>query len=395
MLSQRVSNFIKSYVVVNLNTKNYEKVLNLLRRKNIIMWDVNKVQDGISFKIYKKDFEKNKQFFQDANIKPIKKIGVKFKLNKLYMRVGFVIGAIIIFIYAFVFCTFAWDIKVIGNEKLKENDIVEYLNENHIKTPIKIKKINNKYIEDLIYSKFSDIKFIEAHVEGINLVLFVKEKKETEYAISDNTPTSIVSNKQAVIYKTVVKHGELLVKEGDVVSVGQLLVQGTKKDKDNTSKLINSDATIFGYTYYNLTLNEPKTHVIKKETGKTNNIFRLIIKDKKIKIFGNENKYENYDSKSKIISIPLITDFLNISFEKVKQYELEVKEQETTREYAENKLLINLHEKLVKICNKNAKIDKKDIVLEETDTEYILRAKIQMIEDIGEIIKIYSLKEEG
>ena len=394
MLSQRVSNFIKSYVIVNLNTKNYEKVLNILRRKNIIMWDINKLQDGISFKIYKKDFEKNKQFFQDANIKPIKKIGVMFKLNKLYLRVGFVVGALLIFLYAFIFCSFAWDIKVIGNEKLKENDIVKYLSDNHIKTPIKINKINNKYIEDLIYSNFNDIKFVEAHIEGIKLVLFVKEKKETEYAISENTPTSIVSNKQAVICKTIVKHGELLVKEGDVVSVGQLLVQGTKKDKDNVSKLINSDATIFGYTYYNLTLNEPKIHSIKKETGKTNNIFKLLIKDKNIKIFGNENKYENYDIKSKIISIPLISDFLNISFEKVKQYELDIIEQETTKEYAENKLLINLYEKLVKICNKNAKIEKKEIVMEETDTEYILRAKFEMIEDIGESIKIYSFKED-
>ena len=395
MLSQRISNFIKSYVVVNLKTKNYEKVLNVLRRKNVIMWDVNKIQDGVSFKIYKKDFEKNKQFFQDVNIKPIKKIGIMFKLNKLYLRVGFVTGAILIFIYVFIFCSFAWDIKVIGNEKLKENDIVKYLSENHIKTPLKIKKINNKYIEDLIYSNFKDIKFVESHIEGINLVLFVKEKKETEYTMNDNTPTSIVSNKQAVIYKTVVKHGELQVKEGDVVSKGQLLVQGTKRDKDNVSRLISSDATILGYTYYNLTLNEPKTHSIKKETGKTNKIFKLIVKDKSIKMFGNENKFKNYDVKSNIISIPLISDFLNISFEKVKQYELDIIEQDINREYAENKLLINLYEKLVKICNKNAKIDKKDIVLEETDNEYILRAKIEMIEDIGESIKIYSLKEEG
>lgn len=393
MLSQRISNFIKSYVVVNLKTKNYEKVLNVLRRKNVVMWDVNKIQDGVSFKIYKKDFEKNKQFFQDINIKPIRKIGIMFKLKKLYLRVGFVAGAILIFIYVFVFCSFAWDIKVIGNEKLKESDIVKYLSDNHIKTPIKIKKISNKHVEDLIYSNFRDIKFVEVHIEGINLVLFVKEKKETEYTMNDNSPTSIISNKQAVIFKTVVKHGELLVKEGDVVSKGQLLVQGTKRDKDNVSRLINSDATILGYTYYNLTLNEPKTHSIKKETGKTNKIFKLIVKDKSIKMFGNENKFKNYDVKSSIISIPLISNFLNISFEKVKQYELDIIEQEINREYAENKLLINLYEKLVKICNKNAKIDKKDIVLEETDTEYLLRAKIEMIEDIGESIKIYSLME--
>ncbi len=383
MLSQRVKNFIKSYVVVNLNSKNYEKVLNILRRKNIVMWDINKRGEGISFKISKKDFEQNKQFFEDANIKPVKKIGVMFKVNKLYLRVGFSVGAILIFIYAFVFCSFIWDVKVVGNDKIKQNDIVNYLHDKNIKTPTKISKIDEKYIEDLIYIKFNQIKFVEVHIEGIKLILYVKEKKETEYTVSDNTPTSIVSTKQAVIYKTIVKHGELLVKEGDVVSKGQLLVQGTKRDKDNISKLINSDAIILGSTYYNMVLKEPKVRSIKKETGKTNTVTKLIIKDKKIKMFGNENKYKNYDYRSTIISIPLISDFLNISME-----------EEVTKEYAENKLLINLYEKLVKVCNKNAKIDKTEIVMEETETEYILKAKIEMIEDIGESIKIYSFKED-
>ncbi len=394
MLSQRLNNFIKSYVVVNLKTKNYEKILNLLRRKNILMWDINKLQDGISFKIYKKDFEKNRQFFNDANITPVKKIGFMFKLNKLYLRIGFVAGAVLIFIYTFIFCSFAWDIKVMGNENLKESEIVKYLNDNHIKTPIKLNKISNKHVEDLIYSNFNEVKFVEAHVEGINLVIYIREKKETEYTMSDNIPSSIISNKQAVIYKTVVKHGQLLVKEGDVVNKGQLLVQGIQKDKDNIEKLISSDATILGYTYYNLTLTEPKIHSIKKETGKTNKIFKLLIKDKSIKIFGNENKYKNFDSKNKTIHIPIITDFLKISFESIKNYEVDIIEEEMSKEYVENKLLINLYEKLVKICNKNAKIDKQNIVFEETDTEYILNAKIEMIEDIGESIKIYSFKED-
>ncbi len=394
MLSQRIDNFVKSYVIVNLKTKNYEKTLNLLRRKNVVMWDINKVQDGISFKIYKKDLEKNKQFFNDANINPVKKVGLMFKLNKLYMRLGFIAGAVLIIIYIFIFCSYTWNIRLIGNEQILETDIVKFLSDNHIKTPIKIDKINNKQIEDLIYSNFKSIKFVEAHIDGINLVLYIREKKESDYIINDTSPSSIISNKQAVIYKTVVKQGQLLVREGDVVGKGQLLVQGTKRDKDNTEKLVNSDATILGHTYYNLSFTEPKIHNIKKETGKTNKVFKLVFKDKSIKIFGNEKKYKNFDSVSKIIHIPIITDFFKISFESIKNYEVDIIEQEISKEYAENKLFINLYEKLVKVCNKNVKIDKKDIVLEETENEFILRAKIEATEDIGEKIKIYSFKED-
>ncbi len=394
MLSQRIDNFIKSYVIVNLKTKNYEKTLNLLRRKNIVMWDIVKIQDGISFKIYKRDIEKNKQFFHDANINPVRKVGLMFKLNKLYMRLGFITGAILIIIYIFIYCSFAWNIRILGNEKILEADIVQFLNENDIKTPVKIDKINNKEIEDLIYSNFKGIKFVDAHVEGINLILHIREKRESDYITSDSSPSSIISNKQAVIYKTVVKQGQLLVKQGDVVGKGQLLVQGTKRDKDNTEKLVNSDATILGHTYYNLNFKEPKIHNIIKETGKTNKVFKLIFNDKSIKLFGNEKKFKNFESRNIITHIPIITDFFKISFETVKNYEVNIIEQEISKEYAQKKLFIILYEKLVKVCNKNVKIDKKDIVLEETENEFILKARIEATEDIGEKIKIYSFKED-
>lgn len=394
MLSQRLNNFLKSYVVVNLKTKNYEKTLNLLRRKNIIMWDINKIEDGISFKIYKNDLEKNKQFFHDANINPVKKVGLMFKLNKLYMRLGFVAGLVLIVLYIFIYCSFAWEIKLMGNEKILDRDIIKCLNDNQIKTPIKISNINSKEIENLIYTNFKDIKFVEAHVDGINIVLNIREKRESDYITNDKTPSSIIANKKAVIYKTVVKQGQLLVSEGEIVDKGDMLVQGTKRDKDDIERLVSSDATILGYTYYNISLTEPKINKMIKETGNTNKVFKLVFKDKHIKLFGNENKYKDFESRTETINIPIITDFFKISFERIRNYEVNIIEKEFDKEYLENKLFIKLYEKLVKVCNKNVKIDKKEIVFEETDTEYILKAKIGAIEDIGERIKIHSFKEE-
>ena len=47
----------------------------------------------------------------------------------------------------------------------------------------------------------------------------------------------------------------------------------------------------------------------------------------------------------------------------------------------------------MKSCNKNAKIYKKDISIEQIGDKYVLKARIEMIEDIGNTIKIYTLKE--
>jgi len=47
MLIFRLYNFIRGYVVIKLENSKLRKTLNLLRRKNINMWDIEKKIDGI------------------------------------------------------------------------------------------------------------------------------------------------------------------------------------------------------------------------------------------------------------------------------------------------------------------------------------------------------------
>lgn len=391
MLSQRASKYIKSYVIVDLNSSNYEKILNILRRKSVVIWDVKKTKAGVVFKVSKIDYDKNVELFNNIGISPKKKVGLVYKLNKLSVRIGFIVGFILIAVYLFVYCSFIWGFEVIGNEKLKESEIINYLEENGIKLPLKTSQIDKYNIKNLLYNQYKELKFVEIHIEGVKLVVFLREKKEIEYEESEDFPSSIISNKQAVIYKTVVKHGELLVSEGQVVDKGQVLVQGTKKTQDNTNVLINSDATIMGYTYYNIKKTEPKIRDIYKETGNNNSVYKLIFGNKKIKLFGNESKYEYKSEKIELVKIPLITDFLKISFEKIKIYELILEKELISKEYAQSKLLIDVYNDLTSMCHNNSSIYKKNIEFNENENEYIINAKIEMIEEIGEEIKIHSL----
>lgn len=392
MLSGRLAKYFKSYVIIKLNGSNIEKILNLLRKKHIIVWDIVKTEEGIKFKTSKKDYENNKKFLDEINMKPQKKVGFMYSLSKLSVRIGFIVGAILIFIYLAIYSSFIWEIKVIGYETIDKNELISAVEESGNKLPMAIGKVDKKDIENSLYRKFDKLKFVEAYIEGVKLVIFVKEKKEIEYEKIDKTPSSIVASKQAVIYKTVVKQGELMVKEGDVVSKGQLLVQGVKKINDNENVLINSDAQILGYTYYNITLKEPKIHTTYKETGEINTIKYLMLNGKEIKLWGNKDKYQYKSEIDNIAKVPIITDFLHISFKTVKQYELRAESEIISSEYASSKLKIDIYENLKKNINYNScKLVKEEINLSEDNESYIMNAKIQLLEDIGSYIKIYDI----
>lgn len=391
MLSQRLIKYAKSYVVLRLNTLNYEKFINLLKRKNVDMWDIKKVGKSIQFKISKKDYENNFIFFKEMNLLPKRKVGVSYKLKTLSFRLGFIVGIFIIFLYCMFYKTYTWKIEVIGNKTVKIYDIENKLKQSGYKMPLKIASIDTRLIEKTVYEQFKIFKFVEVYVEGVKLVIFVKEKEKEDYVVEDNSPKSIIATKTAVIKKTTVKSGTLMVNEGDVVDKGQILVKGSRKNSEEETELICSDAEILGLTYYKFILTESKKKLILKETGKKNKFLRMVFGNKHVNVFANENKF---NKKSEIINhytIPLITDIFKIRFEVVKQYEMKTCSKIITKDYAKNKMTIEVFEKLEKMCSEKSKIEKKEVLFEETGDGYILTAKIQLIEDIGQYIKIHDI----
>ena len=319
-MSLRITDrLFESFYILKLDGIKYEKSVNLIRREKIKIWNICKIQDGVTFYVGKKDYEKHLELFEKLGVVVLAKKGVKFQLSRFSGRVGFIVGLCLFLVYILIYSCFAWEISVVGNNKIKENDIIMFLKEKDIKPPIKTTRLNCKYIEWLILREYRELVFAEVYTQGTKLVISVKEKEDVEYSVVDRSPSSIVSNKKAVIFKTIVKNGQLMVDKGQVVNPGDILFQGTKKDKTGVEVLTYSNATVLGYTYYSFNISEPAMQKFKKETGEKSSVYRLCTKEEKYKIFGNENKYELCNNRVETIRIPIISDVLGVYVEKTIQ----------------------------------------------------------------------------
>ena len=69
MLIFKLMHLIRGYVVIRSDAINSEKILNILRRKNITVWDVQKKDKGTRFKISYDDYIKNYELLKEI-IKP-------------------------------------------------------------------------------------------------------------------------------------------------------------------------------------------------------------------------------------------------------------------------------------------------------------------------------------
>lgn len=393
MLIFKLMYLIRGYVVIRRDDMNSEKLLNILRRRNISVWDVEKKDKKIKFKISYEDYIKHSDLINEI-VKPESKRGVLLKLNKLKLRRGFSIGLLILIISLYLLTSMIWDVEVIGTNQPNTNEIIRLLEKNKIKLPFALSQIETKKLETLIYDNFQ-FKFVEVFVEGSKLIIFVREREPEPAEIKSNEPSSIIALKNAIVNKVIAKSGQAVVKEGDVVYEGQTLIMGIVKNKNSEEfMMVPSEGTVYGKTYYNFEMKEEKIRNVNVSTNKSNAVYYLIINGNSIKIIGDKDPYENYNYREREINVPLVSNIADISILKGVYYEEVIKKIEIDKETAHNKMKVSMYDELLKSCDEDSRILKSNINFSEDEEFYYLIAQIEVIEDIGERIRIYPTAKE-
>lgn len=394
MLIFKLMSMLRGYVVIRLKGANSEKTINLLRRKGILMWDVERSEDGIKLKISYKDYERYKDAIEEAKIETVNKKGLILNMKKLKMRKGFVAGLITLVVCLYIFSSMVWNVEVVGTSNITAKNIVKILEQNNIKVPITYGGVKPKEIETLLYTNFSQFKFVEVYIEGSNLLIFVKEKKPENTEMKSNEPSSIISEKNAIINKVIAKSGQPMVKEGDVVYEGQTLVMGMVKNKNSEEfMMVPSDGIIYGKTYYNFEMKEEKLKNLEVSTDKSKNVYYLQKNGSSIKIIGDKEPYKNYNYKERTIRIPVISYLFDLVIVKCTYYEQVVKPIEIDENTAKNKMKITMYDNLLKMCNQDAKIMDSSLNFSEDDEYFYLRAQIEVIESIGKNVRLYPVED--
>ena len=394
MLIFKLMYLIRGYVVIHLDDINSEKTLNILRRKNIAVWDVERKNKGIKFKISYDDYIKNLSLINEI-MKTVNKKGLMLKLNKVKFRRGFSIGLLILIVSLYLLTSMIWEVEVVGTNQTNTNKILALLSENQINIPVSMSQIETKKLETMIYNNFENYKFVEVFVEGSKLIIFVREKEPEPAKIKSNEPSSIISSKNAIISKVIAKSGQPVVKEGDVVYEGQTLIMGIVKNKNSDEfVMVPSEGIVYGKTYYNFEMKEEKIRNINVATNKSKTVYYLKINGNSIKIIGDKEPYENYNYRESNINVPIISKLADISILKGVYYEEVIKEIEIDEKTAQNKMKVSMYDELLKRCDEDSRILKSTVNFSEDDDFYYLISQIEVIEDIGQKIRIFPINDD-
>lgn len=206
-----------------------ERFLNLCRNKNISIWGLQAV--GNCYEMYMKvsGFRKLKPILKKTRtqIRILERRGFPFFFYKYRKRKLFFGCSILCIGLLITFTQFLWEIDIQGNFSITDEVMEEYLESQEIYEGMKRKNIDCHKIAKEIRKNFPEIMWVSASLEGNKLRIEVKEKADTiEESMEENAFCDIVAEKAGKIVKMITRSGTPLVKVGDMVQEGEVLVSG-------------------------------------------------------------------------------------------------------------------------------------------------------------------------
>lgn len=406
---RKLFSFIIGYFYIQIEGFYIEKFINICMKQNIFLWGIKRDKIGSCFaKIGRGDFEKAKEIAsKNQVILTVKrKVGAKFIIEKYKKRKALAVALILIIALIFTLSKFIWKIEIKINENrgnleqiqyqenekqadnnkeneeiiAKKKEIFKLLKEEGIRVGILKKKIKIEKVINDIRMKRNDISWIGIRIDGCKLTIEIVLAIEKPDIVDEKEYTNIVAKKDGEVIKITAQNGTAIVKKGDHVKKGDILIAGYMDGEHVERSYVNANGEVKGKIIYSETAKIEKKETEKYKTGKKRTKFSIKFNNFKINFFKRLSNFEIYDTIYTNKNIFSNSKF-QIEFIKYDVFEEAVKETENSKEEAEKKGKIISEEKLNKkvegeIINKNTEVT-------DYDTYYLVMVKYEVIEDIG------------
>ena len=133
-------------------------------------------------------------------------------------------------------------------------------------------------------------------INGTNAEIKVVEADLKPEIINEEEFCNIISNKDACIIKANAQNGTPMVKEGDIVKKGAVLIAGWLEGKYTGTRYVHSEGTIEAKVWYSHKERVDLKQNILEKTDKEENKYELTINNFKINLYKGLPKFEKYDT---------------------------------------------------------------------------------------------------
>lgn len=315
----------------------------------------------------------------------IRRSGLPTALKKYRTRWGIFVGILLFCVTVFLSGRYVWYIDVTGNKTVSKEDIIENLEAVGFSLGTKISSCDISVLTNAYLAKFDDLCWISVNMEGTWAHVEVRELKDFEKKEDERTANVVASEPgQIVIVETY--EGKPMVKAGDFVGKGDLIISGVMTVGDDGIRFESSSGRVLAKVERNFDVEIPKIKEIDVPTGAKIVKKGLVFFKKQIKLSGNSGiPYRNYATISEKRQVFLFGSFPLPLFVLTDTYSEYSKE---TVSLSDSEVMSEVKSEFSRELNcvlDGAELLSLDISDEDTEECYVRHVRISCLADIAEV----------
>lgn len=389
--------FLKGYLLIRVCGNAPERFINLCSNHQIFLWDIQIHETYYTMKIGLSDFCRIKGFTRKTGTKVVvtERFGLPFLSVWMKKRKVFLAGILISLGFWLLMSDHIWTIRLTGNYYITEDVFMDFLTGNGIVHGMKKSKIPVEDLEKAIRNEFPIVTWTSVKVDGSKLLIQIKEnellkedqpekqEKDTEKGFD------LVTQTDGTIVSIVTRSGVPLVREGQEVAKGDVLVQGAVPilSEDGTVRryeFCEADADIMVECRKTYVEEVPLFYQVKNYSGreKKRRFVEIGVHRVRFSVFG--IPYEEYDRLEQKKEVVLFHTFhLPICYgsETIREYT------GSEKNYTKDEIKEIFTHKIQKIIQtleeKGVQITEKNVTMKKNEKKWKMKAEFLLIEPVG------------
>lgn len=292
-----------------------------------------------------------------AKIKVVGKKGLAFYIIRAKRQISLCIAGVIFLGVIFFLSTYVWSIEINTKRILSPFEIRRQLDGLNIKPGIRKTSLDVYALEKKLEDNNGDIMWVKARIEGSTLKVDIEEKVNPPELKENDENEGVTAKMDGVIERIYTISGTAVVKPGDIVKPGDLLIK-PYQGKEGFEYKIKAEGKVVANTFYEKILEIQIQGKVKERTGEKEKAMYIEVLGKKIYLKKPIKNYKDYDK-------------------------IEVKDN-----FIKNEVYYEVSEKDVNLDEEQVKLDtlnkSREAVIKEIDKKATIEKEMQDVENIEE-----------
>jgi similar to stage IV sporulation protein len=323
MLLFKLMSALLGYVLIMVIGESPERFVNMAASRGIYLWDITRIrEDAVLLKVRLGAVKALRHIARRTKCRFHfeRRAGFPFLYKRLLRRKALALGVVFFLVALYFLSSFVWFIEVKGTERLTVPEVLNAAAEAGLKQGMLKWRVDPGRVEAAIGEKLPLVAWAGVYIKGAKVTIEVAERVVPD--VEDNRPAHIVAAKAGLIKEVLVINGHPVVKEGDTVSPGQVLISGeippleepprpgeepkpdTEKPK-KPSRIVHARGIVRARVWYDGYGEAKIVETGLRRTGRSETRVSIKFKGKEIILSGNQNiPYEFYDTETSVKTIP-------------------------------------------------------------------------------------------